>query len=171
MSAGAGGVWTAAIGAVSDAYSAYQQGKIARIGYALQESTARRNQEVAGWNADDALKRGRWAQSVNRKKTKALQGTQRANMAASGVDLTQGSPLHILTDTDYMGALDDQQLADNAQQEASAYRLQAAGLIGDAAMAQMAGSAANPGGAAAGSLLTGATQVAQAWYRYKKGEG
>lgn len=157
-----------AVSAISDTYSMYSQGKIARIGYDLQERTLKNNQKIAEWNAEDAKERGRWAQSQQRKKTKALQGSQRAAMAASGVDLTQGSPLRILTDTDYMGAQDEYQIGVNAEQEAQAYRMQALNLGGEAAMAGLQRDSIKPGLSAATSLISGATRVADRWYSYNK---
>ena len=157
-----------AISAVADAYSAYNQAQTAKIGYWLQEQTMRRNQEAAGWAAEDAIKRGDLAASGVRSKARSLQGTQRAAMGASGVDLTLGSPLRILTDTDYMGALDEATTRQNAQNEAAAYRLQGAGIGAQADMARFQNNSINPGVSAAASLLTGAGQVADTWYRYNR---
>ena len=157
-----------ALAAVAGAYSAHEQAKTTKIGYWLQEQTMRRNQEAAGWAAQDALDRGEAAQSAQRMKTKSLSATQRTMLAASGVDMTQGSALRILTDTDYMGAKDEATLRQNAGNEAAAYRLQGAGLGAQADMARFQNNAISPGVAAASSLLTGAGQVADMWYRFNR---
>lgn len=157
-----------ALSALAGAYSSYEQARTAKISYWLQEQTLRRNQEAAGWAAQDALDRGEAAQSAQRMKTKSLSGTQRTMMAANGVDLTQGSPLRILTDTDYMGAKDEATIRANAGNEAAAYRLQGVGLGAQADMARFQNTAISPGVSAAASLLTGAGQVADTWYRYNR---
>lgn len=156
------------IGVLGNAFTAYQQGQIAQIGYQMQESTLRNNMQVAQWNAEDAKARGEVAISQQRKKTKQMAGTQRAMMAAAGLDLTQGSPLRILTDTAYMGAMDEDQIRQNVSREASAYRMQAVGLASQAEMQRTLASSVNPGAQAAGTLLSGATQVAANWYNMVK---
>jgi hypothetical protein len=169
--AGGAMVGVQALSALSGAFSAWSQAQTAKTGYWLQEQTMRRNQQAAGWAAQDALDRGEVAQSNQRKRTKQLQGTQRAMMGASGIDMTQGSALRILTDTDYMGAQDEATIRHNAANEAAGYRMQGAGLGAQADMAAFQNSSISPGVSAAASLMTGAGQVADMWYRYNKPVG
>lgn len=75
--------------------------------------------------AEDALKRGAAEEQAQRRKTAALEGRQRAVLAASNVDLTSGSPLAVLTDTAMLGELDAQTIKNNAEREASQHRAQA----------------------------------------------
>lgn len=160
-----------AVSGLANAFSAYQSGKIARTGYWLQEQAMRRNAEIADIRAQNAIDRGNQAASQQRVKTRQLAGTQRAALASSGVDLTQGSPLRILTDTLYMGARDEAQILDNAQLEAQAARFESLGLSAQADMAAYQARSTSPSLAAATSLLSSAGQVADRWYRYSKTEG
>lgn len=160
-----------AVGALAGAYSTYQQGKIAQIGYWLQERTMQRNMQMAEWQADDAYRRGEAAITQLRRKGAAAKGTQRARLAASGVDLTQGSALRILSDTDYLMAEDEATLRDNVENEARAYRLKAVGLQAEAGMAQFQAASINPTSMAATSLLTSAPRVAQSWYNMRQAGG
>ncbi len=160
-----------AIGALSGAYSAYQQGKIAKIGYWLQERTQLRNMQMAEWQAEDAYKRGDESVSQLHRKGAAFKSTQRTRLAAQGVDLTQGSALRILSDTDYLLAEDEATMRNNTEREANAYRLKAAGLQADAGMANFQGASVNPNLMATTSLLTNAPQVASQWYMLNRAGG
>jgi hypothetical protein len=68
--------------------------------------------------AQDALKRGAAEAAAKRREVQALEGRQRAVMAAAGLDLGSGSPLTILADTAQFGELDVQTIKSNADREA-----------------------------------------------------
>ena len=85
-------------------------------------------------------------------------------LAAQGVDLTAGSALRILSDTDYMMAEDEATLRDNIDAEARAYRMKAVGLQAEAGIAQFQGASVNPSLMATTSLLTSANTVASNWF-------
>lgn len=138
-------------GAVSSAVGSVYAAKSQRSALALQA-------DMSDLQARGALAQGEREQQRSMLQTAQLKGTQRAALAANGVDLGQGSPLNILTTTDTMGGIDAQTIKANALRSAWGYRTQAAA---DRASA----SAISPGLAGATSLLTGATAVADSWYR------
>lgn len=150
-----------------------------------------------------------------------VKSSQRASMAANGIDIGQGSAAEVQASTDVMKQIDVNTLTANAIRSAFGYRQQAVnyqlgamstrmqaeaqamnyemggldaqmkafgyeteasnatlGAMADAMKggtysmdASMNGSAArsiNPNAMMGGSLLTGAAQVADSWYRYSK---
>lgn len=110
--------------------------------------------------AEDTLKRGAADEQAKRRETAALEGRQRAVMAASNLDLSSGSPLAVLTDTAVLGELDAQTVRNNAQREATQQRAQA-GIYDMKAKA--ATSAGNIG--MIGTALGGVSTLAEKWYK------
>ena len=146
------------------AVSSYNNSKNAAKAYEAQAKVNENNAIIAGWQADDALKRGDRAAMRVRMQGNQVKGTQRAAMAANGVDLGEGSALHILADTDYFTDIDATTTLDNAAKEAWAIRNQAAGYQAEASLMSGRAAAESPMFAAAGSLLTSAGRVAGSWY-------
>jgi hypothetical protein len=144
---------------------AYGSSKASKAAYEQQAQVARNNAQLAEWQAQDALTRGQRAASAVRMKGAQLKGTQRATMAANGVDLGVGSALRILADTDYLAGMDAGTALDNAAREAWAIRNQAAGFTAESNLLQSRADAEKPWMAAATSLLGSATRVAPQWYR------
>lgn len=93
--------------------------------------------------------------------TNQLKGSQRASMAARGLDLGSGSPLDILTGTDVMGAADQATLKTNTQLNVNAD-------MNKAAYYRSQASNASPFVSAGTSLVTGASKVSDKWYDDKK---
>lgn len=151
-------------GALMGASTAYNNSKASQLGAELNAQIQRNNAELADWQARDALARGDRNASQSRMKTRQLKGTQRARMAANGVDLGEGSALSILDDTDYFGEIDAGTIKDNAAKEAFALRAQAAGLRIDSANYGARAAMERPGTAALTSLLTSGGKVADRWY-------
>lgn len=152
------------VGTVLGAKSAYSSSASARRAYQGQAQVARNNAELAQWQADAALARGDRDVSLVRGKTQQIKGSQRAALAASGVDLSEGSALNILSDTEYFGEIDVATTLENAANEAWVLRRQAMGFSAEAIAAQTRAAAERPWMAAGTSLLTGAGRVADRWY-------
>jgi hypothetical protein len=148
----------------AQAFGAYQSSRATKAAHEAQAQVQRNNATVAGWQAEDAIERGNKAAMRVRSQARQLKGTQRARLAAAGVDLGEGSALQILSDTDYFGEVDAQTTVDNAAREAWAIRQQAAGYSADAALMQSRAAAESPLFAAGTSLLTSASRVAERWY-------
>jgi hypothetical protein len=169
----------AAVSAVS-AYSASETRKDAAR---YQSQVAANNAKVADWQAQDAKERGDQAAAAVRRRASALQGSQIANLAARGLDISEGSANAILTDTDFFGEYDQNITRANAAREAYGFKVRAGNFRGDAAASAAMADAENPllsgvvagagsyfSGSAQGmsggfnSLLSDGKQVASRWY-------
>ena len=135
-----------------------------------QAAAANYNAQVAEMNATladraarDALERGAREEQQKRMETSALQGRQRAAMAANGVDLTFGSPLDTLVDTATLGELDALTIRRNAAREAYDIEAQGVNYRADATLSRMNAKAARTGGylSAGGTVLAGGADVAK----------
>lgn len=169
------------------AASAYTAAEAQSSADEYQAGVARNNEKVAEWQAGDAQRRGAEAAAATRRKYAGLMGTQRANMAARGLDITDGSANSILQDTSFFGQYDENTVRANAAREAWGYKSQAANFGNEAAFRQSSadgrspllsgvmagatayyGSGAGSGGGAAaagsGSMLTDSTSVNPKWY-------
>ena len=158
--------------AAISAYGAYQQASSQRAQAGYQAKVAENNATIAEMQAQDAKARGDKASFDVRRKYAALMGTQRASMAARGLDITDGSANAILQDTAYFGAYDEATTRSNAAREAWGYRVRAAGSQSDAAAYGATADAINPlmsgGLAGAGTWFSSAQSVDQKWYRGDK---
>ena len=147
-----------------NAYGAYSNSKATKTAYDAQGQIAANNAQIATWQAEDAIVRGDREASRSRLKTRQLKGSQRAALAANGVDLGEGSALNILADTDYFGELDAGTIKDNAAREAWAIRNQATNFTSEGSLLRSRADMESPVFAASTSLLTGANRVASHWY-------
>lgn len=141
------GVGLQTVGAFTNAYNQRQVNKA--------------NARMADWAADDAIRRGRLAEGRHRAQTRRMIGSQRAAFAGRGIVASEGSPLDILISTDMMGEIDAATIRENAEREAFGRRVEASNFRAQA-------SANNPFLAGGSTLLTGAGQVADRWYRYRR---
>lgn len=157
------GLGAQAAGGVAAAYGAYNKSKAEKTAFDMQAKVADNNKQYATWQAEDAIRRGQKATVAQQLKTRQLKGAQIARMAENGIDLGEGSALNILTDTDLMGAIDANTVTDNAAKEAWFYRAQAGNYGANADLLRYRSSAENPMGAASGTLLTSAGNVASRW--------
>lgn len=151
-------------GAGLSAVGAYQGSQASKAAYAAQAQIAQNNAQIAGWQAEDALARGGRDANRSRMRTRQVKGSQRAALAANGVDLGVGSALQILSDTDFFGEIDANTIKDNAAREAWALRNQAANFTSESALLRSRSDAESPWMAAGTSLLTSAGRVAGNWY-------
>lgn len=128
---------------------------------AIQSKIAANNAKVSEYQAQSALAAGeRDAQAVARKGSQ-LEGAQRARMAASGLDISDGTPAALLDQTNFFTQQDVATTRDNAKKAAWAAQAQASGYQAQAGYSPLL--------ASSGSMLTGAGQVADKWYTYTKG--
>ncbi|RYF62607.1 MAG: hypothetical protein EOO29_45725 [Comamonadaceae bacterium] len=158
-------------GAGYQAVGAYQQAKATEASLRAEAQTQMNNTQLSAWQAEDAVDRGEMEAGQVMRQGAQLKGRQRAAFAANGVDLGVGSALQVLTDTDYLTAVDAQQVRQNAAREAWGYRMQAKQSVGRAAAASSAASSVNPWLSAGTSMITSATQAARSWYTGGSGKG
>lgn len=118
---------------------AYLQAESQKNEAKYQEKMFELNARMANQQAEDAIKRGDKEAQAHKQKVKGLIGSQRAAMAAQGLDLSDGSALEIQQDTAELGAQDALNIKNNAWREAWGYRVQAADMTGRGRMTAMAG--------------------------------
>jgi len=142
---------TSAMGQYRQAGAITEQGQ-----YAAQ--AALQNATLAKAQATDATTRGAYAESLQRQGTRQLIGSQRAALAAQGVDIGSGTALDVQSSTAYLGELDALMVRNNAAREAWGYQVEAGGYTQQAQMAkaQAENTAAGMRGQAFNTLLTGA---------------
>lgn len=126
-----------------------------------QKSTLGFQADLDEYQAQNALVQGEREQQRSRLATAQLKSTQRASMAANGVDLAEGTPARVLTSTDLLGEIDAQTIQQNALRSAWGYRT-------DARMKRASAGTINPAMSAFSSLLGGGGQVASSWYSLNK---
>lgn len=84
------------------------------------------NAKVAELQAKDALVRGAQDESKFRASVRGLIGTQRADYAASNIDVSYGSAADVQAETAFQGELDALTIHTNTAREAWGYRVEAA---------------------------------------------
>jgi hypothetical protein len=164
------------------AVSAFAAAKTQKAQAEYQGKVAANNAKAAEWQAEDAIQRGNAAADNVRRRGGQTAGSQRAAMAAAGLDIGTGSALSILEDTDYFNQLDQNTVRDNAAREAWGYKVQGSNAQATAQMYQSTANGINPlfegvkGGAGAyyagggnfgagkNSLLNSGTAVNPKWY-------
>lgn len=99
---------------LSSAFSSYQGGEANR-------SISRSNARIKRMQAEDVRKRGHEAEAQTRQKYKKTVGSQRAQMAAQGLNLDIGSPMDIQQETQDVGELDALTIQNNAARAAFGY--------------------------------------------------
>lgn len=117
--------------------------------------------DLAEYQAQNALVQGEREEQRSRLSTANLKSTQRASLAANGVDLGEGSAARVLTSTDYLGEVDAQTIKRNAILNAWGYRT-------EATMKRASADSISPGLSAFTSFLGSGTQVASSWYSLAK---
>lgn len=126
-----------------------------------QARVARQNAELADQAAVDALEQGKRDTQLHYRRQAQLKGTQRAAMAANGLDMEFGSALAIQGDTTMIGREDADTIAMNAGRAAQGYSIEAANYRSQASSAKMKGAAGLVSGLAEGATtaLGGAERI------------
>jgi len=160
---------TALSGAVG-VYGAVKSGQAQNAQARYQSAVERNNAKIAGWQAEDATKRGQIEEQRQRLATARLRGAQRAGMAANGIEIDSGSPLDVLMDTASLGELDALTIRSNAEREAYGFRSQGGNLMAQAGLTRMAGRNAQTAGyiGAGSTLLSSAATAGDRAATYKR---
>lgn len=95
------------------------------------------NAEVADMQAQDAIARGREAEMRQRRAGHRLIGSQRAALAAQGIEVDSGSALDVQKDTAGLSELDALTIRNNAAREAWGFTVQAMDLRNQGRLARM----------------------------------
>jgi hypothetical protein len=155
-------------GAASSAVGAYYSAQSQKSSLELQANLADINARMSESTAQQTLLTGQREEQKSRIATANLKGTQRASMAANGIDLGEGSAAQVLTSTDVLGEVDANTIQANAVRSAWGFRTQAVNQTNQALMSRASAGAINPGQAAFSSLLGSAGSVAGNWYAMNK---
>jgi hypothetical protein len=134
----------AALPAAFAAVSAYSGAKANKDAAKWEAQVAGANAQTSEALAVDAVARGNVASNQVRRQGDQLMGRQRAVMASRNIDLTQGSALSILQDTDYFSRIDEATVKSNAAREAWGYRVQKTNYQNQSAFAQSRADQINP---------------------------
>lgn len=157
-------VTSALMGTVGSFYSAKAQ----RAALRSQATVDRINARIMEQGAQSTLLQGQ--QQVGQLTLKAgqLKSSQRAAMAANGIDLGVGNAAEIQASTEVMKEIDKNTVEANAVRAAWGYRTQGSNFENDAIAKSATASTIAPIGSAVSSLLGGASQVASTWYGLNK---
>jgi len=159
-----------AVSAGLGAYGSIQEGQAAQDQSKYQAAVARNNAIIGEQKAKDAEHRGSIAERQQNLKTQQAVASQRANAAARGVLVDEGSSLIISQDIAEAGQMDALTTRSNAAREAYAYRLEGQGFQSQADLFRASGENASTVGQlnATQSLIGGATSVASKWYGFNR---
>lgn len=159
---------SAAFSGASNLGSAYVQSKALKNQGQYQKRIADLNAQNAEFQARgaeeqalDAEKRGMQSAARKAQETRALQGKQRAAIAADGGDPNSPENQDILNETASIGAADEAAIKTNAWREAMGFTTQANALRGEAVNATLRGETMNYAAQnqARSTMITGATEA------------
>ena len=134
------------VGGGMQAYGQYQSGK-------FNADMANAQAGIAEQSSRDALTRGAADANTSLQQAAKAASSQRAAMAAGGVDVGSGTALDVLADTASAGAFDAAISKNNAAREAYGYQVQAAMSRAEATQARRQGNM----GAVSSIMTTGAS--------------
>lgn len=155
------------------AFGQIAQGNAQQAAANYNAQVSEMNAKIADQQAKDAIERGKQEEQHKRMATAQLEGKQKAAMAATGLDLSFGSPLDTLVDTAELGEKDALTIRTNTYREAYSHNVQAANLRNQASLQRMEGSAAKKAGiiGAVGTVLSGAAKTYSAIKNPSSGVG
>lgn len=121
----------------SSVLSANTQANAIKAQSTYDQAVAEQNARARDKQAQDAVERGGEDASLIALRARQMQGSQRARLAAQGVDVNSGSALDAQMDVQTMSEMDKLTARVNASREAYGYKNQARGIRADSAMAAM----------------------------------
>lgn len=152
-------------GAVTSAGGAFFGAQSAKSAANFRAGLSETNARLAELSAQSTLQQGE--KEVGRLTLHAgqLKSSQRAGMAANGIDLGVGNAAETLASTDLMKDIDSRQITANAVRSAWGLKTQATNYRNDALIKRATADSISPFASAATSLLGSATKVAGSWYQ------
>lgn len=171
MSFAAVGLLASVGSSVIGAAGAMQQGAAAKQEAEYQAAVARNNAVIARENARYTREAGQQEEGIYRIKQGQTLGTQRAALAASGVDVNSGSALDTQLSSYMIGELDALTVRNKAIMKQRDYLNQAVDYEAQAGLYNMKGKNAQKAGqlGALGSIIGGIGSVAGKWSSMKLG--
>jgi hypothetical protein len=134
-----------------------------------QAQVAENNRTIADQNARYARQAGAGNAQAQDFQTRAQLGTATAAQGAAGVDVGSGSPVEVRSSIQQLGRLKTLQEIQQAETQAYGYQTQATSFGAQAGLsrAQAASAEAAKGPALFGTILGGASSVADKWMRFQ----
>ena len=160
-------VTIAAIGVGVSGIGMAQRASAAKAQAQYQQQVAYNNSIIARQNAADAVDRGKRDEEEHRDRVGQSKGAAKGDMAALGflIDDPDSTNVGMLASIAEAGELDIKKIQDATNREKRRALLQGDQFVAQAGLYGLQANAANPGAAAAGTLLSGASSV------YKAGKG
>lgn len=155
-------------GMFGSAIGSYQSTRASQSNLRFQADMAEINAKTSETAAQAALDAGQKQIGSVTMRAGQIKSSQRAAMAANGIDLSTGSAAEVQASTDVMKEIDANTAQANAVRAAWGYRTQGINYQNDAAMRRSAASSMSPMGNTVTTLLGGATSVASNWYQMQK---
>ena len=106
-------------------------------GGAFSAAALRQNAMLARKQAEDAVKRGETNSMEAYSKGRSMLGSQRAAMAAQGIDINYGSAMDVQVDTSIATSMDMMMIRNNAAREAWGFNVQASDYENQAYLTEM----------------------------------
>lgn len=119
--------------------SANNQAGAAEMSGAFTKQQSEFNAQMADLQAADAIRRGDKDATTLKKGAKQLIGSQRAGLAAQGIDVNSGSAADVQADTAGSAEVDALTIKNNAWREAFGYKVQALDARTKGNFAELAG--------------------------------
>lgn len=158
-------------GKAQGAVGAYGDAKMEKMNLGYQAKMDDLNADMAEKSAQQELAKGQDQVAMSTMRAGHVKSSQRAAMAANGVDLGVGSAAEVLTSTDLMKENDANTLTTNAIRAAWGHRIEATNYSNAANMKRAGASTISPFWRASDSIAGGAGQLSQSWYSMSKSKG
>lgn len=154
---------------ISKGINSFSSGYIESSAYeaeaSFKQTMANINADIAEMQAEDALRRGKLDVQRHRKNVKQFVGSQRAALAAQGIEVNDNTALELQTESEIYGEIDALTIKNNAYREAWGYKVQALDYTNQGALAKIQGSFGSTSSILSGGI--GAiSNFAQAGYTY-----
>lgn len=156
---------TTVVGGVTSAIGQQQQGAAAQQAANYQAQVAANNAELARRQAQEIRSQGQENLIEQGRKVAARMGSQRAALAAAGVDLNSGTAQDDAESVATVGRLDELRILGQATQKAFEADTQAVNYLNESNLTRMKGKSAAQAGniAAFGSLVSAAGSFSSKW--------
>jgi len=154
-----------AVGAIAGTAGVFGQQQAQQTQFAGQAAIARRDAEIRDRQATAVIAQGETDARQKALQLKAIEGRQLVTLAGQGADVTTGTSVDLLAETQELGKLDEERIRNNAAREAASIMADASNARANAALADRAAGAINPLLAAGTTLATGIGSVGAQWYR------
>lgn len=153
-----------AVSLAAQASAARQKAKAEKDAADFNAGVENRNAAIAAQQALDARAAGDERAGQIRRQGEQVAGRQRNALAASGIDLTSGTPQELLTQTDFFSTIDQNTAAANAQRTAWGFNETSTNSRMRSQFLRNQSSGIDPNRSFYTTALGGAGSVASSWY-------